>query len=44
MGQLSVWFKTWAISVNYVQSAVMLLSQECNLPELNVELDGTPIA
>ena len=43
LDKLSIWFKSWAVTVNNAKSAVMLISRRRNLPALNVQLDGTAI-
>ena len=43
LDKLSLWFKSWAVTVNNAKSAVMLISRRRNLPALNVQLDGTAI-
>ena len=44
LNSLSVWFKSWAVTINPKKSALMVLSRNRNVPLLSVDLDGQPIS
>ena len=44
MDSLSAWLKSWAVAINFKKSALMVLSRKHNVPLIDVQLDGQPIA
>jgi len=43
VNMLASWFKTWAITVNHVKSAAMVISKKRNPIKVDIHIDGTPI-
>ena len=43
LDRLSSWFRTWAITVNPVKSALLVLTSRRAVPAINVTLEGVPI-
>ena len=39
--RLSSWFNSWAIAVNYVKSAVMVMTTQRKAPEVNIKIQDS---
>ena len=40
LDKMSVWLRTWSVSVNFKKTALLVLSTKRSIPAVNISLDG----